>query len=212
MCPPRCECRPTPWEGSSDARCCHWRRANPAMELHPVAALCVGDGGTGVDRAVPESDFWICAPGRIVLEPRRHVGAAAVARSGLHRRDLGHHGIALHDPLPSGTLGDAPAVGRVVVVGRAPDGVVLLGRPREVSHRAGRLGVGSAQAERAAHYRDPEKRDHLATRDARRHVAPPRRAVARVLHAGVLVDDRGHNFHLYAEAYGERVARRAHRL
>src|SRR5438034_1184202 len=109
MCPPRCECRPTPWEGSSDARCCHWRRANPAMELHPVAALCVGDGGTGVDRAVPESDFWICAPGRIVLEPRRHV-------------------------------------------------------------------------------------------------------VARVLHAGVLVDDRGHNFHLYAEAYGERVARRAHRL
>jgi len=37
-------------------------------------------------------------------------------------------------------------------------------------------------------------------------VAPSGRAVARVLHARVLVDDRGHNFHFHA-AYGERVAR-----
>src|SRR5712691_4141555 len=72
MCPPRCDCRPTSWEGSSDARSCHWRRADPAMELHPVAVVCLGDGGTGVDRSIPESDFWIRTSGRVLLEPRRH--------------------------------------------------------------------------------------------------------------------------------------------
>src|SRR5436309_13535706 len=122
MCPPRSERRPIPWEGSSDARRCGQRRPDPAVELHPVAAICLGDGGTGVDRAIRESGFWICAPGRIVLEPRWLVGAAAAARSGLRRRALGHHGIALPDPLPPGTLGAAPAVGRDGAGGLSGDG------------------------------------------------------------------------------------------
>src|SRR5439155_439617 len=109
MCPPRSAPCPLLREGSFDARRCHQRRPDPAVELHPIAAVCLGDDGTRVDRSIPGSDLCIRTPGRVLLEPRRHVGAAAVARGSLRRRDLGHDGIALHDPLPPGTMGELVA-------------------------------------------------------------------------------------------------------
>src|SRR5207248_8707672 len=87
-----------------------------------------------------------------------------------------------------------------------------LGGPRALPDRARRLGVGPPQIELEAHRRHDQGRDHLAARDAGCDLAPPRRAVARVFHARVLVGDRGHHFHLHTQAYGERVARRADRI
>src|SRR5213596_1254456 len=130
MCPPRFERRPIPWEGSFNARDCHEPRADPAVELYSAAALCLGDGWVSVDRAVPDPCVRLRPPRPELLEARRHRRSAAAPGGRVRRRHLGHDGVPLYHSLPPGTIGDAPAIGGAGLVGRAPHGVVLLGRPR----------------------------------------------------------------------------------
>src|SRR5438445_13385758 len=53
MCPLRSARPPLLREGSFDARRCHQRRPDSAVEFHHLSAVRVGDGGTAVDAAVP---------------------------------------------------------------------------------------------------------------------------------------------------------------
>src|SRR5438132_9334799 len=92
MCPPRSARRPLLREGSFDARRCHQRRPDPAVELHPLAAVRVGGGWARVDRAVPGPGVRLRAPGSDLLEPRRYGDSPARARRRIHRRPLGHDG------------------------------------------------------------------------------------------------------------------------
>src|SRR2546425_8350393 len=152
------------WEGSADARDCRDCRADPAVGVHPIAAARLGDGWVGVDCPISESCVQHDSPGKLVLGSCWHLRSPRAARSRIYRRYLGHDGGSLHDSLPPGPLRDPDAVGGVGVVGCAADGVVLLGRSREVSHRAGRLGLGPAQAQPADSVGHTEGRGHIAAR------------------------------------------------
>src|SRR5207237_6242212 len=111
MSPPRSERRPIPREGSSDARDCRHRRADPAVGLHPVTALRLGNGRVGVDCPISSPSVQHASPGRFVLDACRHLHPSRAARGSVCRRNLGHDGIPLHDSLPSGPLRDVDAVG-----------------------------------------------------------------------------------------------------
>ena len=203
MCPPPSERRPIPWEGFFHARDRRHRRTDPAVGVHPLTAFRLGDGWARVDRSVSSTRVPNHSPRRLFLEPRRCLGLARAARRGVCRGDLGNDGGPLHDSLPPGPLRDSDAVGGVGVVGRVADGVVLLGGSREVSHSARRLGVGSAQAQRADRVGHAERSGHIAARHARCDVAPPRRALAGVLPADRMVRRGSDDLHVHAAADDE---------
>src|SRR6266581_3305824 len=137
------------------------RRPDRAVELDSPNGVALDLGRSVLDPGL--ADLRVPARGwrRVFLGDSREVRAALLPGNGARGGRVGHHGVALHDPVPLGPR-SLPRVAADVVVGRGTHGVVLLVGSVPIPHRVRRLDLGIAQARRQHGLADPEERGHVA--------------------------------------------------